>query len=115
MAKLVKYNGQAYTFPDNTSGKQALDAMKVMFPELENGSFSEAGDTITVFVVAQNKSAKLVKYNGQAYTFPDNTSGKQALDAMKVMFPELENGSFSEAGDTITVFVVAQNKSLLAA
>ena len=115
MAKIVKYNGVVYNnFPDTLTGAQALAALKIMYSELETGSFRENADgSIDVFVVAQNKSAKIVKYNGVVYNnFPDTLTGAQALAALKIMYSELETGSFRENADgSIDVFVVAQNKS----
>ena len=111
---IAVYNGVQYPFPAGTTPTVILNTMKAMFPELENGSFREENGQVTLFVVAQNKSAGevIAVYNSVQYPFPTGTTPTVILNTMKAMFPELENGSFREENGQVTLFVVAQNKSV---
>ena len=113
--RTVNYNGQSFQFPDDVSSAAALEALKVMFPELSKGGVKENADgSYTAYVVAQNKAAtRTVAYNGQSFQFPEDVTSAAALEALKVMFPELSKGGVKEHADgSYTAYVVAQNKAV---
>lgn len=115
--RTVSYNGQDFDFPSDVTSAKALEALKIMFPELAKGGIRENEDgSFTAYVVAQNKAAgetRTVSYNGQDFDFPSDVTSAKALEALKIMFPELVKGGIRENEDgSFTAYVVAQNKAV---
>jgi len=91
------YNGTTIDLPAGTTAAAAKEALKQIYPELENATASVSGDVISFQVKAGTKGAQssgaVAVYNGTRIDLPAGTTPEDAKAALKQIYPELENAS----------------------
>lgn len=109
MAKLI-YNEISYELSNGVSVDTALNALKMMYPELSNATvtLNEYGDYI-VSVATATKGAGNVIYGAIKVSLSGNQTPEEVKDRLSLAYPELKNATITinEDGDFELVVATA--------